>query len=145
MRLDPTVGALRIAVQGGSITGDTDISDNLWHHVAAVLDNDGSPDVSEVKLYVNGIEESYSSVSGQAINTAAVDDVIIGAINNTGYFDGKIDDVRIYDKALSVGEIQQLYNTFSDCSYDGIVNLVDFTLLADKWLSCGWLPTDVCP
>jgi len=109
-RLDQTNGALRIAVQGGSIVGVTDISDNQWHHLAAVLDDDGSPDVSEIKLYVDGIEEGYSSILPQAIDTATANDVAIGAIDSSGYFDGLIDDVRIYDRALSPTEIQLLAN-----------------------------------
>jgi len=108
VRLDPANGALRVAVQGGSIVGDTDISDNQWHHVAVVFENDGSPDVSDVKLYADGVEESYSSVSPQAINTAAVSDVVIGAIDGSGYFDGFIDEVRIYERALSDSEVMML-------------------------------------
>jgi len=110
IRLDSTTGALRTAVQGGSIVGVTDISDNQWHHIAATLNDDGSPDVSEIKLYVDGIEEGYSSVSDQIINTAASNDVVIGAIDSTGYFNGLIDDVRIYSRAISPAEIQNIAN-----------------------------------
>jgi len=108
IRLDPANGALRTAVQGGSIVSSTDISDSKWYHIAAVLDDDGTPDVSEIKLYVDGIEESYSSILSQAIDTAAGSDVVLGAIDGSGYFDGDIDDVRIYDRALSSAEIENL-------------------------------------
>ena len=43
-----------------------------------VLPNDGSPNVNEAKLYVNGVEESYTT-SGEPINTSITKDVVIGA------------------------------------------------------------------
>ncbi len=33
----------------------------------------------------------------------------LGSFLNTGWFDGQIDDVRIYNRALSTNEVQQLY------------------------------------
>lgn len=56
------------------------ITANTWYHVAITTDT--------------------------AINANAVD---IGRIS-TGYFPGVIDDVRLYNRALSAGEITQLYN-----------------------------------
>ena len=70
-------------------------------------------DVSDVKLYVDGVEETpYGFVSSVAINTAvAGDDVKIGVFAATArYFDGRIDDVRIYSRGLSAGEIWGLAN-----------------------------------
>jgi len=50
-----TAGAIRVSVAGGYIVGSTDVRDNQWHHVAAVLEDDGSPMSSEIKLYVDGV------------------------------------------------------------------------------------------
>lgn len=70
----------------------------------------GTFDGSAMKLYINGTLEHTTLVSGSlAVNNS---DLKIGAIPGfeTGYFfDGLIDDVRIYNRALSDGEIQQLY------------------------------------
>jgi len=101
-------GLIRLEVSGGAIGGSTIVNDGFWHHVAAVFLNDGTPDVSDVKLYVDGIEESTTS-AGQAINTAGVYDVKIGIFGSSGrYFNGLIDDVRIYDRALSQDEIENI-------------------------------------
>ncbi len=94
-----STGEPRLAVAGGGVGATTQINDGNWHHVAAVFENDGSPDVSDVKLYVDGIEEGTTS-SSQVINTASYYKVKIGA-----YFDGLIDDVRIYKTALSRDQI----------------------------------------
>ena len=107
-------GRLRLNCQGGHRRGNTDLRDNNWHHVAAVLADDGSPNNNEVKLYVDGVEETYSSVTGQPINTASHSNVTIGAsyIHDGSVvvpFTGRIDDVHIYDRALSKQEVEQLY------------------------------------
>jgi hypothetical protein len=105
-----TSGELRLAVVGGGVNGTRQINDGVWHHVAAVLVNDGTPDASEVKLYVDGIEETTTS-SSQAIDTAGYYNVKIGVLGSTlRYFKGWIDDIRIYDRSLDPNEIEFLAN-----------------------------------
>ena len=86
------------------------INDGQWHHIAAVLENDGSPTVGEIKLYLDGqqIPTSGSGLS-QIINTPEVHDVTVGACyfgaTPIGFFNGLIDDVQVYSRALSSNEI----------------------------------------
>jgi len=106
-------GAIRVEVNGGYIVGKSDVTDGNWHHVAAVLEESDS-DVSDVKLYVDGVEESpYSAVLGEPVNTASGANVKIGVFAGSGgdrYFNGRIDDVRIYSRGLSAVEILELAN-----------------------------------
>ncbi|MCE5185905.1 MAG: putative Ig domain-containing protein [Planctomycetaceae bacterium] len=99
-------GALRAEVQGGSVYGTIPITDGNWHHVAVVLADDGSADISEALLYVDGMPEPISGVSPCAVKTAASGDVRIG-VNVPGniFFQGLLDDVRVYDRALTGNEI----------------------------------------
>jgi len=102
-------GAIRAEVAGGYIVGSTDVRDGYWHHVAAVVEDDGSPNISEARLYVDGVEEDISAVLPCGINTASGDNVKIGVhATLSRYFTGLIDDVRIYDRVLSPGEIEDL-------------------------------------
>jgi hypothetical protein len=104
-----TLGAIRVEVNGGYQVGDTDVRDDEWHHVAAVLVNDGTPDVNEIALYVDGVLEVNSAQQARAIDTAA-GPVWIGASPwHTRPFNGLIDDVRIYDVALAAEEIRQMF------------------------------------
>jgi len=105
-------GAIRVEVASGSIYGSTDVRDGQWHHVAAVLVDDGSPDVSEVLLYVNGALETVAASNPQAVNTVASENVTLGVFLQTSsrYFNGTMDDVRIYNRALDLSEIQTLAN-----------------------------------
>ena len=103
-------GTLRAEVQGGYLYGTTPLTDDTWHHIGVVLDSDGTPDISEVLLYVDGQPETIVSVLDEPIDTAADQDVAIGVFTEVGvrFFNGLIDDVRIYDVALSEQEIQIL-------------------------------------
>src|SRR5204862_4864662 len=58
-----------------------------------------------VRLFVNGILTGSTSVSGNIINSTAP--LRIGGTSVWGeYFQGLIDEVRVYKRALSQGEIQ---------------------------------------
>ena len=91
-------------------------SAGTWHHVA------GTYDGSLMGIYVDGQLVALQSASGPiAITTDALN---IGNKPRSGnpfdHFSGIIDDVRIYGRALSAGEIGQLYQT--DTVDDGVAN-----------------------
>jgi hypothetical protein len=104
-----STGAIRVSVGGGNIIGSEIVTDDTWHHVAAVLVDDGSPNSDEIRLYVDGVEDTNTTAVSQAIAEGSVNaDVLVGAFSSGNYCDGLIDDVRIYDFALSEQEIQSL-------------------------------------
>lgn len=104
-RVDVT-GVIRTDVKRGNIIGSTPVTDGNWHHVAIVL-NGGDPDISQARLYVDGVRETISSTTDEPVNTRIGDNVKIGAWQ-TRYFAGQIDDVRIYNRALNDAEILSL-------------------------------------
>ena len=100
-------GSIRLEINNGRICGSTDLRDNQWHHVCAVLP-DGATNISQVLLYVDGQLEAYSHISSNTINTGTLDDFKIGNDGLNRYFNGLIDEVRLYSRALSVEEINDL-------------------------------------
>jgi hypothetical protein len=105
-------GGLRIAVYAGyKHTTSMELRDGTWHHVAAVLPM-GYINVADVELYVDGelIGPEDTTSSGRQIDTIDIADVKIGILDDgqNRYFDGLIDDVRIYNRALSETEIAAL-------------------------------------
>jgi len=72
---------------------------------AAVLVDDGSPSVNEIKLYVDGIRQTATFSSTQAIDTIAGQNVQMGSVYNgtaqASFFGGLLDEVRIYDVPLT--------------------------------------------
>ena len=102
-------GQLRTEVQGGNIIGTTLINDGFWHHIAVVVEDDGSADITEVHLYVDGNPEEISASVDEPVNTGNVYNVRIGVYDvSQRFFKGLIDEVRIYDRPLSEAEIQQI-------------------------------------
>jgi hypothetical protein len=80
-------------------SGYTFPSANRWYHVV-MLRSDGV-----TKFYVNGIQTANTESSTPLAPTAFT----IGSATRGRFFDGMIDDVRIYNRALSASEIQAIY------------------------------------
>jgi hypothetical protein len=77
---------------------------NAWSHVASTYDG------STLRLYVNGALVSSTAVSGTLAASSGV--LRIGGNGVWGeWFSGLIDEVRVYNRALSAGEIQTDMNT----------------------------------
>ncbi|MHC4702695.1 MAG: LamG domain-containing protein, partial [Planctomycetota bacterium] len=70
MRINDT-GGLRVEVNGGYHYGMTNIGDGLWHHVAVTFEDDGSPDVLDTLLYVDGQLDATSASLDEPIDTAS--------------------------------------------------------------------------
>lgn len=89
-------------------TTTTNLSSNTFTHVAGVYNTT----TQTVQLFVNGTLQT-SSTTGTIPSSIGDDagEIVIGADDSpANYFDGHIDDARIYNRALSGEEIQQLYN-----------------------------------
>jgi hypothetical protein len=55
--------------------------------------------------------------------------------DQTANFQGLIDEVRIYNRALSLAEVEYLAGTpMIDINKDGTIDFKDYTLMADVWL-----------
>lgn len=130
-------GSLRAEVSYGAIFGATPVNDGYWHHIAVVLMDDGSTDISEGLLYVDGQPETIPGITAKAVNTTSSQNVRIGShFVQQRYFRGQIDEVRIYNRTLSAAEIQALYQAhvlIGDMEPDGDVDLADFAYLAGAW------------
>ena len=104
-------GELTVYAGGPYIKTALLVNDDQWHHVAAVMTDDGSPNVSEITLYVDGILQTTVNAPG-VINTPQANDVLIGAFSAgtpAGFFKGLLDDVRLYNMALSGAQIEQIF------------------------------------
>lgn len=87
------------------LTGSIQIPLNQWTHIVFTYDG------SDIKGYVNGVSDGSTSASGN-INDSSYDLRISGEDGTNSYnFDGLLDDVRIYNTALSASEVTNLYNT----------------------------------
>ena len=103
-------GTLRLELGYGNTIASTPVNDGQWHHVACTLDSLPAPSSTDVKFYVDGQPDAVIGGALVAINTVALNDVLIGSDIQNRFFNGVIDEVRIYDRALSAAEIASLFN-----------------------------------
>jgi len=101
---------LRIEHQGGNVQGDSSVNDGAWHHVAVTVQENATLSYPDVMLYVDGIDDTRPSAEPDAFNLTADQNVRIGSrpASNDRFFMGLIDDVRIYNRALTHEEVAWL-------------------------------------
>ena len=89
-------------------SGGGAIPDGTWTHVAAVLNNGTGVGSVPVQLFANGVSIKSGTVSSKWLPSASsFMQIGAGAGQN---FDGSIDDVAIWDTALSAGQVGTLNN-----------------------------------
>jgi hypothetical protein len=96
--------------------GTAVVNDNEWHHLVAVWSS------SAPKLYVDGIEQQATIVAPwpSSLATVLTGGANIGRLNGlTGYdFNGLLDEVKIFNRALTMDEIRSLYDRNLDFEAD---------------------------
>jgi len=135
------------------------VDDGQWHHVAGVFDNgtltiyiDGGPREPYFGGATFGTDNAYARYGIVGAGCEASYPPPSGRANNFSYLEGDLDELYIYDRALSQAEIAYLADETSEDGelyipvalvtniYDDeaplsrSVNFKDFALLADSWL-----------
>jgi hypothetical protein len=88
---------------------------NNWKYYTVTYNMIDGVNVQAIKLYIDGVLQSspYLLSNSVIINTGNLNSVFFGAPYSTpsgNSFNGQLDDIAIYNRALSTSEIQQLYN-----------------------------------
>ena len=114
--------------------GATILNDNQWHHVVVTYDKVTSKKI----FYLNGsVDATHTVHSNRPLGRGAV--TRYGTIGTTNeddtfnhsgttrqdYFNGLLDDLRLYDRAISLSEVGMLYslgNRYGDPDGDGLYN-----------------------
>jgi hypothetical protein len=134
----------RDANNPGSVIGVTsgeELASNEWIHVG------GTYDANEQTCYVNGVAENSETRGALELLADASDGMGIGGRygDTSQRFDGKIDDVRVYDRGLTRAEVAYLSSegtgeVLLDSQvnlYDGespeAINIRDLAVLLDSW------------
>jgi mono/diheme cytochrome c family protein len=88
-----------------TLNGNIAINTGAWVHIAATRNGTSG----QMKIYVNGVLNGTATGSTGLLH--ANEHIHIGGNTGDGrYFDGAIDDVRIYSRVLDAGEIAALTN-----------------------------------
>ncbi len=122
---------------------NTSITDTKWHHIAVTYDG------NTMKIYIDGNLDASKSVSG-IVNTGNSENIIGGEYGNY-YFNGNIDEFKVFNKALSKDVISYIEkNEDSSKSWDGgericyicdiatVYNAVDYVNIGECNASYNW-------
>lgn len=125
------------------LVSESVLTEGAWHHIGVVWDG------SRRRLFTNGKEAAQDA--GNLLNLVASDGgLYLGAGKTLGadyFWCGLIDDVRIYNHALSAEDIAQLLcpePIKSDLSGDCKVDYADLAILISDWLSCNLASEELC-
>jgi hypothetical protein len=84
------------------------LSAGKWYHLAATYDHS----TQMTKLYLNGqLDHAITGVSGTIQQNDNLLNIGRFGGENRDYFNGKLDDIRIYNEALSANQIKSLYSS----------------------------------
>lgn len=86
-----------------------------WYHVVGVVQEPLNGSNAEARIYINGVQQGAANANTFTTVYITNSPVTIGCRadkngNMVDAFQGTIDEVRIYDRALTLSDIQQLYN-----------------------------------
>lgn len=102
-------------VNSNGISDNANMTTNTWYHVVFTFDKT----TGEHKVFVNNINTLTQTITNPYNNTTATTSLSFGAQANvmnggpaspTRFFNGKIDDIRIYNRVLNTNEIDSLYH-----------------------------------
>jgi len=96
------------------ISGASRLDDDAWHYLTAVYEGSGT---GMGRLFVDGVEEGSARLPRLPETPGASPWSMGGFLGNYTHFRGAIDDVRVFNRALQLAEIQGLYGCSSGGRY----------------------------
>ena len=99
------------------------VTDGLWHHVGLVWDGSRRHlyvDGAEVAKDANVLRQLYGCNGGLYFGTAKT-------LEQAGFWSGLIDDIQVYDSALSASQVEELFRSSKKSSIKDTVSVVALT------------------
>jgi hypothetical protein len=119
-------------------TSDSSIAAEQWHHVAVTFTKG-----ELVEFYIDGVAAGSSA---QSTNFGVLNDEPVrigGRKDGYSFFNGLLDDVRLYDRALSATQIQKLFEGIPPMfTIAEKPNPQDGAFYEDTWVNLSWSPGD---
>jgi hypothetical protein len=118
---------LEVLIKRKAVKGNTQFIDGQWHHIAVTRSSSGNVNlyVDSEKIFNKDMSTGNLSISQGGLLLGREQDCLGGCFQKKQNFEGSMDDLRIYNRALSDSEIQQLYNNASNQTKNCKANLLD--------------------
>ncbi|UAB75452.1 LamG-like jellyroll fold domain-containing protein [Mesoflavibacter sp. SCSIO 43206] len=88
------------------IDANTQLPDNVWHHVAVTYDG------TTANIYIDGVLDNTKIITSSTPNgsSLAIGAVYIDKSNIIDFFKGDLDEIRIWDRALTLDQLRFVMN-----------------------------------
>ena len=104
---------VQVSYAGREWDSTTALSTGQWYHILVTYNGGNIETSSNTEIYINGTEETLVSGGGSSTGSASTSNTSysLGYRTNisTLYVDGKMDQVRLFNKTLSASEVTTLY------------------------------------
>jgi len=137
IRVQPDTVRVYLNTSAGEtiVQGTTVLPTNEWVHVALTYDG------TEARIYVNGQLDVSSNVSGEV--SESNNELRIGRGEPAGYFVGMIDDVRLYNHALTESELlSAMEGSGAEYPFALSPRPADSAIHPDTWVNISWRAGD---
>ncbi|MGI9241035.1 MAG: LamG domain-containing protein [Verrucomicrobiales bacterium] len=128
-----SAGILRAEVNGSGSDGTAIMADDTWHHCAVVFDPEIGTNIADIVYYIDGVRDTHSAPGVTEVNTGTGVNLRIG---NSRTFaralTGKMDDIRIYDRALDENEVRGLFESMVE------LKITSVTVGEDRSVTISW-------
>lgn len=117
-----------------TITSSVIIPTSKWHNIAVTFDG------TNARMYIDGVLDTTEALSPVLSNTQSFIIAGAGGSNTTSFFNGTIDEVRVWGTALSAAELRYVMNQelleHSDSTVNG--NIVPQTVTLNEVKDIPW-------
>lgn len=135
---------------GQTLRASNAITLNQWQMFTVTQEPNGT-----VRIYKNGLQVATGTVQVPT-NISRTMNYIGKSHWNDNYFNGWLDEIRVFNYALTADEVADQYVLDSGAPYcrykpaydydnNCVTNLADFATFAAQWLTCGRYPSSECP
>jgi hypothetical protein len=101
-----------------AISPSNSLPTGQWNHVVATYN--GSNAATGLKIYINGAEQSVARSANNFPGSGILNNETLKIGTDTGatsaVFGGRLDDVRVYNRLLTSGEVSSLYASGAGCA-----------------------------
>lgn len=114
LRVFDTLGSKRV-----DAVSTTMIDEGKWYHIVATYDS------TRIRIFINGVEEDNVIFAGK--RKTSDDNIIIGkGSGDEGFFNGRIDEIHIYNVAKNISWIRESYLGNHEYDESGLVIYYEF-------------------
>lgn len=137
-RLDNTTGRMEMGVDGGSVTGTTDVTaDNKWHHLAFVVPGDNC---NTIRMYLDGVLEAKTVNDDVTLDTLTEARIVICAQRDLlKSFGGRVGEIRLWNRQVADARLWAMSHQEKWDIYEQEAIIIPFP----EVVAVGGVPTNV--